>query len=121
MTTSDEAMDDDTFGAGDDDGSQMIYTTPGAQRSAFLEAMTSKQVERALEVGADTWREYADTYGVAILYAEIASINSRLKQVFWDHNPYEDMSTLNKPRVLDLLVDLGNYASFLYAAVDEHE
>ena len=100
----------------DDESKQMrIYTTPGEQHDAFIKAMTAKQVERAEEVGADTWREYSDTYGFRILYAEIASINSRLKELLWD-------STLvhgQVERASDLLIDLGNYASFLYAAIQD--
>lgn len=108
--------DDDTFGAGDDDESRLrIYTTPGAQRSAFIEAMAAKQTARADEVGADTWREYADTYGPEILYAEIASINSRLKQLFWDMK----YNLTKRERASDLLIDLGNYASFLYAEIND--
>ena len=100
-----------------DEGDQMrIYTTPGDQANAFKEAMTAKQVERTEEVGKDTWREYADTYGSRILYAEIASINSRLKQIFWDSSEYD---TVNVERASDLLIDLGNYASFLYAKIND--
>ena len=94
-----------------------IYTTPGEQRAAFIAAMTAKQVERIEEVGQDTWREYSETYGFRILYAEIASINSRLKQLFWD----ETLVHGQVERASDLLIDLGNYAAFLYEAIQDHE
>ncbi len=104
--------------AAPDPNQMKIYTTPGDQANAFKEAMSAKQIERIEEVGQDTWREYADTYGFRILYAEIASINSRLKQLFWDgdvllHGQVE--------RASDLLIDLGNYASFLYEAIQSEE
>ena len=97
------------------DEEQTIYTTPGEQKQAFMEAMAGKQEARAAEVGADTWREYSGTYGPRILYAEVASINSRLKEIFWDSEYTSD----KKARALDLLVDLGNYASFLYAEIND--
>ena len=100
-----------------DEGDQMrIYTTPGDQKEAFLKAMASKQAERIAEVGQDTWREYVDTYGFRILYAEIASINSRLKQLFWDT---DQLLHGQVERASDLLIDLGNYTSFLYEAIQD--
>ncbi len=107
------SFEEGSFEEGEDE--QRIYTTPGAQHDAFIKAMTAKQVERAEEVGSDTWREYSDTYGFRILYAEIASINSRLKELFWD----ETLVHGQVKRASDLLIDLGNYASFLYAAIQD--
>ena len=94
-----------------------VYRTPGAQADAFIAAMTAKQTERVEEVGQDTWREYVDIYGFRILYAEIASINSRLKQLFWDDVLLHDQVA----RASDLLIDLGNYTSFLYDVIQDLE
>ena len=94
-----------------------VYRTPGEQHQAFITAMTEKQTERVEEVGQDTWREYVDIYGFRILYAEIASVNSRLKQMFWD----EVLLHGQVERASDLLIDLGNYASFLYEAIQDLE
>jgi hypothetical protein len=96
-------------------GHLVTFIDPGAQREVFIAAMTDKQIERSKEVGTDTWREYEETYGVRLLYAEIASINSRLKQMFWD----VEYDPRRVDRASDLLIDLGNYASFLYATIQD--
>lgn len=81
------------------------------QRSAFLEAMEEIKADRSKDVGEHTWRRYADEYGERILFAEIASITSRLRAIFWD-GEYDQ--TTQKARAEDLLIDLGNYSGFLY-------
>ena len=96
----------------DGDGEQLrIYTLPGDQKQAFVDAMIAKQIERGDEVGGHVWEQNADEYGPRILYAEIANINARLKQMFWDS---EYVGYRQRARAQDLLVDLGNYASFLH-------
>lgn len=87
------------------------------QRTTFLEAMKVIREDRSTDVGEHTWRDYADVYGERILFAEIASITSRLKAVFWD----SEYTTDRKARAEDLLVDLGNYAGFLYDYIQEDE
>ncbi len=92
------------------DEEERIYSTPGDQKQAFIDAMVDKQTDRAAEVGGHVWVRNAEEYGPRILYSEIANINSRLRQIFWD----AEYDEAKQARAKDLLVDLGNYASFLY-------
>lgn len=83
-------------------------------------AMEKIQNEREQEIGEHTWQELVDTYGEAILFAEIASIVSRLKQMFWG-NHYLNMDSQEViDRALDLLIDLGNFAEFFYISLLSH-
>ena len=81
------------------------------------EAMTSVQNQRAMEVGGHTWELQVERYGEAYLFIEIASITARLEQAIWK-NAGNDAFWADEPehvdRILDLCIDLGNYADFLY-------
>ena len=89
---------------------------PAEEREAFLKAMTEVQTDREEEIGGPSWKDNVDNHGVAILYAEIAGITNRLKQMLWfpAGNPYADPDELNLDRLEDLTVDLANYAEFLH-------
>lgn len=82
------------------------------------EAMEVIKAEREGEIGTHTWKQLVDHYGEAILFAEIASIVSRLEGIFWHENPYkhpDDLKILD--RAIDLCIDLGNYTDFLYRTI----
>jgi len=86
-------------------------------------AMSEIQKARAEETGGHTWQDLVEHYGQSILFAEIASIVSRLEAMFWVPNPYADIY-LPEPQVdraLDLLIDLGNFTEFLYISVQDEE
>ena len=80
----------------------------------YVEAMKYTQGDRVKVAGGHIWQDSLNSYGPALLYAEIASINQRLKQIFWDEIDDRFVDTANLARAEDLLVDLGNYASFLF-------
>lgn len=84
----------------------------------LAEAMASVQEERAMEVGGHTYSELVEQYGLAILFAEIATIVSRLKRIMWDTS---DLEVINFERLFDLLIDLGNFADFLYREAQKQE
>ena len=84
----------------------------------LAEAMASVQEERAMEVGGHTYPELVEQYGLAILFAEIATIVSRLKRIMWDTS---DLEVINFERLFDLLIDLGNFADFLYREAQKQE
>jgi hypothetical protein len=83
-------------------------------------AMEEVQKERSLEVGGHTWEKLVEQYGEAILFAEIASIVSRLEQMIWHAGPYANPIN-NVDRILDLCIDLGNFTEFLYLATIDRE
>ena len=86
------------------------------------EAMEDVQKRRRDEVGMHTWKLLVDHYGEAILFAELASIMSRLEGMFWYSNPWENPDEDSRiERAYDLLIDLGNYADFLYQTIRERE
>lgn len=83
----------------------------------FTEAMAAKRDERASEVGRHTWKESVERYGLPYLFAEMASIMSRLEAMIW----WPGLEAINKAdtkRLEDLVVDLGNYTGFLYDAIN---
>lgn len=84
------------------------------QHDIFIKEMMSKQAERGGAVGGHSWKENIEIYGPAILFAEIAAINSRLKKMLWDDPSKHKRGDFDWERLLDLLVDIGNYADFLY-------
>lgn len=85
----------------------------------LAEAMVAVQNEREAEIGQHTWGMLVEHYGEAILFAEIASIVSRLDAIFWRGVPMfdnpDDPQILE--RALDLCIDLGNYTDFLYRTI----
>lgn len=82
----------------------------------FCEEMLKKQSQRSSEVGGHTYQQQIEKYGLRIMFAELANIMSRLEQMIWVGDA--DLSIAQKPlRLLDLLVDLGNYTSFTYSYV----
>lgn len=93
--------------------SELRYTT-------LREAMEAVQNERQDEVGRHTWTTMVERYGLAILFAEVASIVGRLEPLIWDNNPYKNPFE-DHDRILDLLIDLGNYTEFLYLSVQKQE
>ncbi len=82
-------------------------------------AMAQVRKEREDEVGASTYQDLVNTYGLAILFAEIASITSRLKGLLWTDEAI--MQPINYDRLLDLLIDLGNFTDFLYMEAQKQE
>lgn len=84
----------------------------------LLVAMVSVQDERGKEVGGHTYSDLVDQYGLAILFAEIATIVSRLKKIMWDQSDHE---LINYERLFDLLIDLGNFTDFLYREAQKQE
>lgn len=86
------------------------------------EAMAAIQEEREEEVGRHTWRDVVKHYGEAILFAEMATIMSRLQVLIWEQNPYENPDNPEMiERTLDLCIDLGNFTEFLYLATLDRE
>lgn len=83
------------------------------------EAMAEVQNSRSSEVGGHTWQQMVERYGEAILFAEVASIVGRLESLLWD--PQTAHPDANIDRLLDLCIDLGNYAEFLYLSFLERE
>ena len=81
----------------------------------FLKAMSEVKNQRVEEVGGDGWQSYVEIYGPQALFAEIASITHRLKLLFWD-TPY---NVAQQQKAMDLLVDIGNYAGFLFEWVKD--
>lgn len=82
------------------------------------EAMAEVQNSRSEEVGGHTWQGMVERYGESILFAEIVSIVGRLEPIIWHGiGDIED----NMDRLLDLCIDLGNYAEFLYLSFLERE
>lgn len=85
-------------------------------QESFVNEMVDKQEERSSEVGGHTWRQQIDTYGLPIMFAELANIMSRLELMLWTGDA--NLSVAQNPlRLLDLLVDLGNYTAFTYEYV----
>lgn len=84
----------------------------------FVNAMLDIQENRKRELGKHTWRTHLDRYGPAPYAWELIGITSRLEAAIINRHPETSMNT---PKVLDLLVDLGNYASFLYDWIVEKE
>ncbi len=82
------------------------------------DAMAAVQKERADEVGGHTYMDLVDQYGLAILFAEIATIVSRLKRIMWDTSDYQ---LINWDRLYDLLIDLGNFTDFLYREAQKQD
>ena len=87
--------------------------TVAEQRSVFLKAMKTVQDDRQAEVGGHTWESYTLRYGPQILFAEIASITSRIEQLIWRKDEGE-LTPEQLARLEDLTVDLGNYSGFLF-------
>ena len=86
---------------------------PAEQKSAFLKAMENVQSIRKREVGGHTWQLYIRRYGPQIIFAEIASITSRIEELIWKKNE-DSLTTEQKNRLKDLTIDLGNYSGFLF-------
>lgn len=84
------------------------------------EAMEEVQGRRAADVGGHTWKLTVERYGIAALFVEIASITGRLEQMIW-REPMMAVDNMNFDRAYDLLIDMGNYADFLYQAIREIE
>ena len=80
------------------------------QKEMFLAGMIAKQKDRAEEVGGHTWRTYVETYVPQIFFADLASIMSRLERMLWP----VPVPEIDHYKLQDLLIDLGNYASFLH-------
>lgn len=88
------------------------------------EAMEVIQREREEEIGHHTWDEQVERYGVPYLFIEIASIVARLEIPLYRDplfNPYMSPRDINFNRLLDLTIDLGNYADFLYQTLIKYE
>ncbi len=83
---------------------------------SLAQAMNAVRNERAQEV-PDTFEDLVETYGLAILFAEVASIVSRLKAMIWEENT----QSINFDRLYDLLIDLGNFTDFLYMEAQKQE
>lgn len=75
--------------------------------------MAKKRNARSREVGGHSYLTQIERYGLGIMFAEMANIMSRLEQMLWLNDPKD----ANLERLLDLLVDLGNYTSFTYEYV----
>ena len=84
-------------------------------------AMEAIQSERSMEVGGHTWQSMVERYGEAVLFAEIASITGRLESLIWNQSWQYGNASENIDRILDLCIDLGNYAEFLYLATLDRE
>lgn len=87
--------------------------TPGEQHQAFVEAMLAIQKDRKDETADHTWKAHLDRYGLAIYFADLAGIVGRLEGLVWKRR-YDDLTPRQQEKVIDLLVDLGNYAGFMY-------
>ena len=77
----------------------------------LVDAMLVIQGKRMVEIVEHTYPDLVETYGLRILFAEIASIVSRLKRILWTNHDYE---IPDWDRLFDLLTDLGNYTDFIY-------
>lgn len=86
--------------------------------SSLTQAMAAIRNEREKEIGNHTYTDLVETYGLAILFAEIASIVSRLKAMIWEENT---LQPINFERLYDLLIDLGNFTEFLYLEAQKQE
>lgn len=79
--------------------------------------MAAIQKERADELGRHIWEDMVEQYGEAILFAELASITARLKELVWQAE-YDNPNHPDRiDRILDLCIDGGNYLDFLYQTV----
>ncbi len=85
---------------------------------SLAQAMDNVRNQRAQEI-PDTFEDLVETYGLAILFAEVASIVSRLKAMLWSDEAL--MKPINFDRLLDLLIDLGNFTDFLYMEAQKQE
>ena len=84
----------------------------------LAQAMHAIRRKRTEEI-PDTFEDLVETYGLAILFAEIASIVSRLKAMLWSDEAL--MKPINFDRLFDLLIDLGNFTDFLYMEARKQE
>lgn len=75
--------------------------------------MARKQNQRSNQVGGHSYISQIERYGLGIMFAELANIMSRLELMLWVNEP----DNADPDRLLDLLVDLGNYTSFTYEYV----
>ena len=84
----------------------------------FVNAMKKVQSDREREAGGHTWKVYTRRYGPQIIFAEIASITSRIEALIWKKSE-DSLTAEQKNRLRDLTVDLGNYTSFLFDWIQE--
>ena len=79
----------------------------------FLAIMKAIQDDRSEAVGGHTHEDLIKRYGPAIMFAELASITSRIESMLWDPTDIP-LDSINHDRLQDLCVDLANYVSFLW-------
>lgn len=80
---------------------------------SFLALMKSIQDDRSEAIGGHSYKKLIEKYGPAIMFAELASIVSRLEFMLWNKTD-EDGNLIDHERLQDLCVDLANYSSFLW-------
>ena len=81
----------------------------------YLGEMARIKRERGERVGGHTYRDQIAKYGIAVMFAEIASITSRLEMLLWKNQSKKvwlDWPALE--RLQDLCIDMGNYSSFIW-------
>jgi len=95
--------------------------TPGEQRAVFIEAMQAIKDDRRAEIGKHIWREHLDDLGPAGYLFDLIGIVGRLRAILWPG--VQHLSSLTEAqvdKVLDLLIDLGNYAGFTHDWIQEN-
>ncbi len=81
----------------------------------YEEARAKVQVSR--EYYGSQWKEHLDRYGPIAYFYELAGILGRLESIMT--NPTSRDETFDE--VQDKLLDLGNYASFIYDWIEEQK
>lgn len=83
------------------------------QPKEFVAQMLAIQDDRAEAVGGHSWEKLVERYGPQAMFFEMASILSRLEVSLLSPGP------IDRERVMDLCLDMGNYASFLWSAIEQ--
>lgn len=94
---------------------QYVESEERAPQVTYLGEMARIKRERGERVGGHTYRDQIAKYGIAVMFAEIASITSRLEMLLWKNqskNVWLDRPGLE--RLQDLCIDMGNYSSFIW-------
>lgn len=83
----------------------------------YMEAMKKIQESRASEVYGHLWMRHLNRYGLVAYFWELAGILGRLEHILVRTSSPVD----RRAKVKDLLLDLGNYAGFMYEWICRQE
>lgn len=84
------------------------------QTENFVAAMNAIQGDRCAEVGGHLWFRHLERYGAVAYFYELAGIVGRIEQVLVGNPGAVPEDDVLASKLEDLLVDLGNYAGFMY-------